>query len=76
MMKGKLLPTAEEMMKKGSGTIHVKIHIITGMIGDKEFEIGFGVGGSIFVTFKGRTVKYSAESLVMDAVETIEGKQT
>jgi len=74
MIKGELLPTAEEELKeKGHANIHVKIQTIKGKVFEnEEFEIGFGLGGSIFITFRHREVKFDVKDMVTEAVKIIE----
>lgn len=77
MVKGELLKTIkEEMEEHGHGHIYPKTYTATGTLGehypDETFQIGCGLDCSIFVEFRGRTVKFSSEDMTREAVRLIE----
>lgn len=72
-MKGKLLPKLEdELKKKKHGFIYPKVHMAKGAIGDETFTISSGFDCSVFVNYKGRTVRFKAEDIVKEAVQIID----
>lgn len=71
-MKGKLLPTIEEEMKKyGHGHVYPRFPLADAEVDKEIVKIGASPKG-IFVVYKGRTVLFDMKKLIENAVKIID----